>query len=276
MSHTIAEAHGIFLREHEDIDICRSKFYSLRPCDVFPASEKDQEVCVCPICENCEFMTKAVGLGPPKTVDVSTISSLLWPDNISFNKYVKGELEKASLPKERFFSELTTSLKNYQNHIDIKNKQSEQLRNQKASITEGKDIIVTADFAEDYSIKYAEEPMEKHWKSMPGVKIFTSVVYYRFKGELVSKSYAVISDALNNTTTEMAVFLDAIIRDLKDCGIEFSRKIFLWTDGAAKHFKNRYAMAYLTHFQSIYGTSGEWNFHESYHGKGPMDGMADY
>ena len=87
------------------------------------------------------------------------------------------------------------------------------------------EVIITADFDEDYSIKYADEPMETHWKSLPGVKIFTSVVYYRHNDEIISKSYAVISDAKNNTTLEMAVFLDAIIKDLVDCGVCLKKKL---------------------------------------------------
>ena len=60
---TIGEAHSLFLEENPGSKVGRSKFFQLRPDDVFLIETNDQEVCVCPICENFDFMSEAASLG---------------------------------------------------------------------------------------------------------------------------------------------------------------------------------------------------------------------
>ena len=76
MLYTIAEAHALYLQEYPNQAVKRSKFYSLRPTtDVFLMAKKDQEVCVCPICENMLFYAEAASLGCPKQL----VDTLLCP-----------------------------------------------------------------------------------------------------------------------------------------------------------------------------------------------------
>ena len=78
-----------------------------------------------------------------------------------------------------------------------------------------------------------------------------------------------------NTTIEMCISMDAILTHLNNNGIPFERAgVHFWTDGATKHFKNRFVMCYLSRFREIYGAPSTWNFNESYHGKGAMDGIG--
>ena len=72
----------------------------------------------------------------------------------------------------------------------------------------------------------------------------------------------------------MAFLMEAVLVDLRNNGISFHKGVKIWTDGAAKHFKNRYAMSFFTHFERLFGAPAVWNFTESYHGKGPMDGVG--
>ena len=164
----------------------------------------------------------------------------------------------------------------YIEHFFLKKQQSEYLSTQKKKLKPN-EIIIQADFAENYSIKHQSEIMECHWKGEDkGVVIFTACVYYKQNNdsEVQHRSYAVISDTDKSGTLEMAAFMDSILIDLNNNDIFFSDFVHFWTDGAARHFKNRYAMAYLSRFQDLYGAPADWNFHESYHGKGPMDGIG--
>ena len=53
------------------------------------------------------------------------------------------------------------------------------------------------------------------------------------------------------------------------------KKIIFWTDGAAALFKNRSTIAVFTFYENIHNAEkAEWNFNESYHGKGFHDGVG--
>ena len=157
----------------------------------------------------------------------------------------------------------------------MKNCQASALRDQRNNMRPG-EVLIQADFAENYSIRHQNEIMEAHWSNLPGVAILTAVCYFHKtdSSNVTSQSYAVVSDATKNGTLEMACFMNSILNHLNNSDISFGRHVYIWTDGAAKHFKNRYAMAYLSHFERLYGAPAIWNFTESYHGKGPMDGIG--
>ena len=156
-------------------------------------------------------------------------------------------------------------------HEFLKQTQAAALRKDKELLKKGQ-LLLHFDFAENYAVHYATEPMEFHWTHMPGVVLFTAVAYYRdAESKLITESIGVVCEADTNGTMEMACCLNRILIDLHDRGIQFPHGVKLWSDGATKHFKNRYAMAFLSHFPDMYGADGEWNFCESYHGKGPMD-----
>ena len=70
----------------------------------------------------------------------------------------------------------------------------------------------------------------------------------------------------------MVSCLTKIIKYLAE-GITFSH-ILLWSDGTAKHFKNKSAMTFMSSFDTVFDATAEWHFNESYHGKGAMDGIG--
>lgn len=309
MLYTIAEAHALYLQEYPNQSVKRSKFYSLRPTtDVFLMAKKDQEVCVCPICENILFYAQAASLGCPKQL----VDKLLCPpitlppvvtykdickqatctdcpinkgnylttylpdkETFSLKRWVKGILVVDCVDKDKFKREFEDKLREYARHLYLKKVQSKTLEYDKETLKPG-NVIIQTDFAENYAIHYQNEVMEAHWANVPGVVILTAVVYFKEAQDknTRSKSFAVASDVSKNETLEMAFLLDAILIDLNNSGISFKNGIKLWTDGAAKHFKNRFAMCYLSRFSDLYGVEADWNFTESYHGKGPMDGVG--
>ena len=61
---TVAEAHTIYLKENDGNAnvVKKSQFYHLRTEDVFLISKSDQEVCVCPTCENVGFYCETASL----------------------------------------------------------------------------------------------------------------------------------------------------------------------------------------------------------------------
>ena len=283
LSMTLGETHALFKIEFSDqFPVERSKFFSMRPDNVKRMDEKDQTVCACPICENMNFMFEAAGV---KLTDelVDSIDTdkddfmgpFLAPDrDFALKKWTKGIIETDVIPFAEFKNSMEQKLRAYKEHINLKKQQSRALINQRQSLRPG-EVLIQTDFAENYNIQYSVEVMEKHWTSVPGVVILTAVAYFQDEnGAIAHKSFAICSDVKNNTTLEMVFLLDGVIVELRNCGIHFEKGVILWTDGATKHFKNRFAMCYLSRFEGLYGAPATWNFTESYHGKGPMDGIG--
>ena len=160
-------------------------------------------------------------------------------------------------------------MKRHQFHI---RRQAEELRKAKASLPAGgAEVILQTDFAERYSIEQQNEVMQAHWtKTTPGISIYTAVVYYRdCNNALKWISYGIVSDSLKQSAYEVVTYNRRIMDDLKNRGLATER-VHLWTDGAASQFKNRWTQMANTADERICSH----NFAESYHGKGPHDGIG--
>ena len=292
---TLNEAHAIFLSENPENSICRSKFCQLRPTDVFLSSTAEQIVCACVIHENAQFLCDSAGFGSSEafieehlcTVPKEECRQMLCDEcpiknncvpfvhpSYTLKKWISGNMETLTLTTEQFKTEFKEKMIKFGEHLYLKRVQSRALKSDKDMLKPG-EVLIQCDFAENYSIKFRVEPMEFHWANTQGVAIFTAVVYYRQSdNQLVSKSYAVVSDCTKNTTLEMANCISKILTDLINKDINYSKLVKIWSDGAGKHFKNRYVCAFISLFDELFGVAGEWNFSESYHGKGPMDGVG--
>ena len=170
--------------------------------------------------------------------------------------------------------EIHSQMYKYLKHIYNMKTQTRTFREQKEKLTVGH-IIIQTDFAENYSIKHQNEVMAAHWMPSTGdsVTIYTSIVHYVEDEEQHTKAYAIVSDTMTHSSLEAQVFNSKIIDDLRANSLPI-KHISLWTDGAAAHFKNRFSITALSFYDQIHEATAEWNFFESYHGKGPHDGIG--
>ena len=49
--------------------------------------------------------------------------------------------------------------------------------------------------------------------------------------------------------------------------------VHYWSDGPASQFKNRFTINILLHHEEDYGSTADWSFFATAHGKGPIDGI---
>ena len=49
--------------------------------------------------------------------------------------------------------------------------------------------------------------------------------------------------------------------------------VHYWSDGPASRFKNRFTINNLLHHEEDYGSTADWSFFATAHGKGPIDGI---
>jgi len=75
-----------------------------------------------------------------------------------------------------------------------------------------------------------------------------------------------------NNTNFVGTAFEHFIQDVQAKYQYKISKIRIFTDGAAAHFKNRYAQTMMFDFQSKLKIPIEWNFFASNHGHGPCDG----
>ena len=219
------------------------------------------------LCTNCPIATETATL----------FLECLQEDNISdvnVKRWNGGTLTCREMDVNELCDEMNSEMLKYVKHLYNMKQQSKALREAKGSLSEGS-IILQTDFAENYAIKHQQEVMAAHWTSTTGesVTIYTAVVHYLKDGEIQTKALAVISNTTSHTSLEVQVFNSAIFDTLRNAGIHFTH-VSLWTDGAASHFKNKYSMAALTFYKDTHNCTAEWNFQESYHGKGPHDGIG--
>jgi hypothetical protein len=53
------------------------------------------------------------------------------------------------------------------------------------------------------------------------------------------------------------------------------KKVHYWTDGVWSQFKNRYNLTSILYHPIDFGSDATWNFFETAHGKGAVDGVGD-
>ena len=113
--------------------------------------------------------------------------------------------------------------------------------------------------------------MAAHWPAEQ-VTIFTAVVYFLQEGALQHKSYAVISNEQNHDKNVVFTDNKAILQDISK-QTQFT-KVHYWSDGAASQFKNKFTLSNLIYHVDDSKSEATWCFHETAHGKGPMDGFG--
>jgi hypothetical protein len=120
---------------------------------------------------------------------------------------------------------------------------------------------------------------------------FTAIVSQIIKGESLSitdcvlvKEYMKYEEryreyfdvVCDNNQTNDSYYMIAVLKLFANknlFGAKGTKHIF-WSDGAAKHFKNRYTLRYVADFFRSRDYKFEWHFFESYHGQSLCDSHA--
>ena len=84
--------------------------------------------------------------------------------------------------------------------------------------------------------------------------------------------YAVFSHELCQDKVNDYVFNGAILEKLKE--VTSVKTVLYNSDGAGPQLKNRYNLASLLYHEKDFNCKAIWNFFETVHGKGPVDGVG--
>lgn len=301
----VEEAFAVFIEKHGNDVIGKSKFYDLRPKNIFTYKNTPHNVCVCVIHANFMFLVNALkdffqdpghnhkSLLQSLCCDIKSekcmtnqckicyndVSVLFKPDcnmeqNTKYKKWAKSDggilkvVEIENVPLRELVKGLNKSLPNFKTHTHTKNQQLEYFEMAKNNLLED-ECVVQVDFAENYSLIQQDEIQSAHWQHAQ-TTLFTCCMW--FKGN-ETKSYVVVSDDLTHSKDSSWVFLKTVINDIQRS--KQIQKIFFFSDNCAGQFKSKFTIYNLLHLEEDLNVSlVEWNTFAPGHGKGAVDGIG--
>jgi len=302
----ISEAHQLF-KEESSLKIEKSKFAELRPPHILPLSSIDQEVCICIYHENLDLLLQGLSkitskcwsseeavaqtvcsLDTLKCVDRdcdscgvthltdSLTQSLDEDSSISYHQWQKVDgLMKKVLVQTTLYEatcHLQTLLTPFSRHVYNIRRQFQELKHLKQNLKDD-EVIIHEDFSENFQIRNQREVMASHW-SKELVTVFTAVVYYKENNELKNQSYAVISDDLRHEKGSIYIFNKEILKAITEKLGKQVNTVHYWTDGVWSQFKNRFNLTSILYHPYDFKCEATWNFFETAHGKGAVDGVG--
>ena len=196
-------------------------------------------------------------------------------DNVVYKQWVTVDrctMETFSKSADEFVDTLCEKLKVLLPHSFIAKQQSAFQAKLKSELLPG-ELLITADFSENYSFILQDAAQGFHWNNSQ-TTIHPFVIYYKGSDELKHISFVVISDSLHHDTVAVHLFQKSLIKFLKEKFGTLPRKIYYFSDGAASQYKNRKNFINLCFHEADFGVPAEWHFSATSHGKGACDGVG--
>ena len=295
----------------ENLKIGFSKFAELRPKQcVLAGSSGTHCVCVCVIHQNVKLMLQQLNISelstyynclskimcnPPSPScylgECSTCPELqsfkeelielmekYEIDQVVFKQWVntdRSTLETHCLPSEEFADLFCEKLEILRPHSFLAKEQAAFFSWKKSALQPG-EILVIADFSENYSFVIQDAAQGFHWNNSQAT-IHPFVAYYTYDaGQQHELSYVIISDCLHHDTVAVYTFQKCFMSYLKSVHPEHLKlkKIIYFSDGAGSQYKNRKNFVNLCLHEEEFGVPAEWHFSATSHGKGACDGLG--
>ena len=158
-------------------------------------------------------------------------------------------------------------------HDFIAKQQSAFLKDKKEQLVDG-ELIVSGDFAENYSFVLQDAAQGYHWTNDQATIHPFVIYYYREHHLLKHLIFVVISDCLTHDTVAVHCYQRHLIAFLQ-ANLPYLHHIVYFSDGAASQYKNRKNFSNLiSHADDFLAVTAEWHFFATSHGKGPCDGVG--
>ena len=128
-------------------------------------------------------------------------------DSVVFKQWIsvdRSTLETVTKPADEFVESFCEKLELLLPHSFIAKQQASFYKDRKSTLQPG-ELLVTADFSENYSFILQDAAQGFHWNNSQAT-IHPFVVYYIDSGELCHLSYVVISDSLQHDTVAVHLF----------------------------------------------------------------------
>ncbi|CAF1683341.1 unnamed protein product, partial [Rotaria magnacalcarata] len=269
--YTLREMYQLFIEENPTIQVSRSSFQGLRPCNVLYKSLTPHNVCVCVYHENILLLLKSLNLHVQglRSVDLhSFIKILVCEDNNEFcmfnncskcvnnfkNKIENKIIDSKSIIKWTLWSTspegravkidyegsvvecvnvLSNKIKDFLFHTFVKRQQSQFFEMSKTNVTD-KRCLLQVDYSENYSIVEQNEIQSAHW-SKKQLSIFTA----HFWAQSTTQSMVLVSDDISHNKYTVSKCIEHIINRLQLL-VPSLDELIIFSDGSASQFKQRF------------------------------------
>ena len=196
-------------------------------------------------------------------------------DYVTFKQWVsvdRSTLDTFSKPADEFVEFFCDKLKLLIPHSFVATQQASFFSERKSTLQTG-ELIVQADFSENYAFVLQDAVQGFHWNNSQAT-VHPFVIYYQQSGEECHTSYVIISDCMHHDTIALYLFQKNLITFLKQVLHTGPKKIIYFSDGAASQYKNRKNFVNLCNHETDFGVKAEWHFSATSHGKGACDGVG--
>lgn len=299
---TMKEAYRKYM-QCSSIKMSYPTFRRGKPFWVTPPTKSDRETCLCIKHENFGllvakmntlkmFLTKETHLFNILKEDKIEINVSNTQESVSYHQWQSRNEERLINEKKKILritsknimrstkldiaAEFFKQLPTFREHVRNIKHQYKQLR-QKKEVLSQKELVVQIDFSENYCAKLHSEIQSMHFgANKKQLSLHTGVLYYRVESTLKTESFTTVSENLDHQCHAVWGHLIPILRQFVDKHPQIDT-IHFFSDGPTSQYKNRFNLYLLvTILPEIvpnfkYTT---WNFSESGHGKGPMDGVG--
>lgn len=277
--------------KHANMELLVFEMYKLnlieisRPDSLMQTLICDEGTLECSLrsCPNCKY--KVCKIIPQQALNGSSVIFQQWESKAE-TKNIKGVTKiirqttkaerKATV--EQLAKYLNDQAVVYLKHLYFMKHQQRELQNQKRNIGVN-EILIQIDFSENYIAKCHSEIQSMHFgASKKQISLHTGIYYYRetYESSVKSQTFCSVSNNLDHQAHAIWAHLDEILLQLARSFPDTTRLIFA-SDGPTSQYKNRNNCYLLlkkipTYFKNLKDLA--WNFSESGHGKGPMDGVG--
>lgn len=136
-----------------------------------------------------------------------------------------------------------------------------------ASLTPVKSTwLCSIDFAENFTYGEQDAIQSFHWSNNQ-ITLFTAYVWAGDR----EQSFIICSDYMNHDKHATGIMLEKVIRMMATAS---TKTVSVFSDGAAKHFKQKYNLCFVSHIGEKLGVTIDWCFFATSHGKGVIDGIG--
>lgn len=306
MMFSLNECYQAYKQKYPEDKISISKFSTLKPKQcIWGGLRGFKNTCTCIYHENykfiltachtdmktmesfrgifCDIASETCMLGYcydcPKVNQIDKLMANIEEDSfVEFKTWTKGpntELTTITEGVEDFKMRLYDEVPKIAVHHFIMKKQSDFLNTLKERLKTEDSIVITVDFAENYSFVIQDEVQSFHWNNQQATLVpFVIDWFSSDEDKLLFKCFMVISDELHHDASVFHIFKTKVLHLIKKEHPNIT-KIYYVSDGAGSQFKNFKNYANLMyHHKDFTGISAEFHHTATGHGKSRCDGFG--
>jgi hypothetical protein len=277
--------------KHSNFKMCIDKLHQLNLVSITDVHDVcaqvccDQynEACMTRQCDNCKEKDLGIDISDERLR--SEICYFQWRSKSEMRE-IQGRMKEVRLVEkspirstiDELIKEVRNQIPSFLKHVYYVKHQYEHSKFIKENLKPN-EAQLQIDFSENYVAKYATEIQSMHFgASKKQISLHTGVMHYRGvdKNVTQNQSFCTVSENVDHGAHAVWAHMKPVFKMINDT-LPNIDTLHILSDGPTAQYKNRFNINFMMHFIPTvipHVLSWTWNFGESGHGKGPMDGVG--